>query len=304
MKTLFDAPLSRRKFVAASMTAFAPAVFANSLKRQTITNAASSVLTIAEVIETIKKAIPRSPFTSTVDTVKSGDANKPVTGIVTTMFATIAVIRQAIALKANLIVAHEPTFYNHQDDTQWLEDDEVFKFKKKLLEDNNIVVWRFHDYWHATRPDGVLKGVLDKLQWSSYYDEKNPLLVIIPKISLGDAITHAKRKLGIQTLRFIGDRQQECSRILVIPGAPGGRMQISALQQFKPDLLICGELQEWETSEYIRDAIAAGEKRSLIVLGHALSEEPGMEYLVTWLQPRFPDLKIIHVPSESPFTFA
>jgi putative NIF3 family GTP cyclohydrolase 1 type 2 len=304
MTTLFDAPLSRRKFVAASLTAFAPAVFASHIKSQATINTASSVLTIGEVIETIKKAIPRSPFTSTVDTVKSGDPNKPITGIVTTMFATIPVIKQAITLKANLIIAHEPTFYNHQDETQWLEDDEVFKLKKKLLEDNNIVVWRFHDYWHATRPDGVLKGVLDKLQWSKYYDEKNPLLVIIPKISLGDAITHAKRKLGIQTLRFIGDRQQECSRILVIPGAPGGRMQISALQQFKPDLLICGELQEWETSEYIRDAIAAGEKRSLIVLGHALSEEPGMEYLVTWLQPRFPDLKISHIPSESPFTFA
>jgi hypothetical protein len=72
----------------------------------------------------------------------------------------------------------------------------------------------------------------------------------------------------------------------------------------KPDVLICGEVQEWETSEYIRDSMLKGEKRSLIVLGHIMSEEPGMEYLVEWLQPRFPDLKITHIESGNPFTYA
>jgi putative NIF3 family GTP cyclohydrolase 1 type 2 len=44
-----------------------------------------------------------------------------------------------------------------------------------------------------------------------------------------------------------------------------------------------------------------GSKTSLIVLGHSVSEEPGMEYLVEWLQPKVPELKITHVASNSPF---
>jgi putative NIF3 family GTP cyclohydrolase 1 type 2 len=46
-----------------------------------------------------------------------------------------------------------------------------------------------------------------------------------------------------------------------------------------------------------------GSKTALIVLGHSVSEEPGMEYLVEWLQPKLSGLKITHVPSKSPFTW-
>jgi hypothetical protein len=67
--------------------------------------------------------------------------------------------------------------------------------------------------------------------------------------------------------------------------------------------LIVGEVSEWETAEYIRDANLLGSKIALIVLGHALSEEPGMEWLVEWLQPKLPGTKIIHIPSGNPFTW-
>jgi putative NIF3 family GTP cyclohydrolase 1 type 2 len=46
-----------------------------------------------------------------------------------------------------------------------------------------------------------------------------------------------------------------------------------------------------------------GEKRALIVLGHAVSEEPGMQWLVGWLQPKVPGINITHIPAQNPFTF-
>ena len=36
-------------------------------------------------------------------------------------------------------------------------------------------------------------------------------------------------------------------------------MQIQAIERVKPDVLICVEIQEWETAEYVRDALAKGE---------------------------------------------
>jgi hypothetical protein len=88
-----------------------------------------------------------------------------------------------------------------------------------------------------------------------------------------------------------------------MPGAAGGRNQITMHQQHDPDLMICGEVAEWETSEYIRDARLMGLQKSLIVLGHAVSEEPGMEWLVGWLTPKVPGTKVTHIAARSPFSF-
>jgi putative NIF3 family GTP cyclohydrolase 1 type 2 len=258
-------------------------------------------LTIKAVMDMIIKQVPNSPFRETVDTIKSGNADQKVTGIVTTMFATVDVIRKAIALKANFIIAHEPTFYNHLDKTDWLENDSVYNYKRELLEKNNIVVWRFHDYIHSLRPDGVRIGVMKALGWEKYYNPEKPTIALIPSTTMEDIIKNAKTKLGLKFVKVVGDLSQKCERIGLLPGAAGARAHIDLIQREKPDVLLCGEVQEWETSEYIRDARAKGDAISLVVLGHALSEEPGMSWLVTWLQPQISVIKVTHVPSNEPF---
>ena len=258
-------------------------------------------LSVQQVIDLILKEIPGAPFKQTVDTLKSGDGQQAVTGIVTTMFATIDVIKQTASIGANFIIAHEPTFYGHLDETAWLEGDPVYQFKKSLLQKNNIAVWRFHDYWHTHKPDGVLMGVLTKLGWQQYYDADNPRMIVLPPTTLGTITDHARKSLGIRQVRVIGDRNQVCKRISVMPGAAGGTAQIKLLQKEKPDVLIVGEVHEWETAEYIRDAQAMGLPMSLIVLGHAESEEPGMAWLAPWLQPKVGEIKVTHIPSHNPF---
>lgn len=260
-------------------------------------------ITIQEVIDTILKEIPGAPFKQTVDTIKAGDPSQQVTGIVTTMFATVDVIKKAAALGANFIIAHEPTFYNHTDDTKWLENDPVYQYKMALLKKHNIVVWRFHDYIHAHKPDGVMRGVQEALGWEKYTDENKRWLMNIPSATLQSVITHLKNKLGITHLRYIGDPAQVCSRIVFVPGSAGGRMQINAANLEKPDLLIVGEVDEWETSEYVRDLRASGGKMALVLLGHIVSEEPGMEWMVPWLQQKLPDYKITHLPSGDAFSW-
>lgn len=260
-------------------------------------------LSIRQVIDRILAAIPGAPFSKTVDTVKTGDMEQPVKGIVTTMFATDAVIEKTIQLGANFIIAHEPTFYNHADETDWLEEDAVFRFKKELLDKHGIVVWRFHDYWHAHRPDGILMGVLTAMGWEKFYNAGEPPIITVPPVSLEDIMKRAKKELDIEKIKVIGDLSQSCQRIVISPGAGGGRSQIAELQKYHPDVLIVGELNEWETAEYIRDARYQGKKMSLIVLGHSVSEEPGMQWLLPWLQPKVPGVKITHLPSGDPFSY-
>jgi hypothetical protein len=88
-----------------------------------------------------------------------------------------------------------------------------------------------------------------------------------------------------------------------MPGAAGGQRQVALVEKQQPDVLIVGESSEWETAEYIRDERQLGGKTALVILGHSVSEEPGMEWLVEWLQPKVPGLAITHIPSNDPFTW-
>jgi putative NIF3 family GTP cyclohydrolase 1 type 2 len=259
--------------------------------------------TIKEAIELIVSAVPGAPLEKTVDTVKMGDVSQILTGIATTFLATYDVIRRSIELGANLVITHEPTFYNHQDEVGWLETDPVYEAKRKLIRDHKIVVWRFHDYWHLYRPDGILTGVLRELGWEDYVDSKSASTCVIPPVSLSELVQLLKDRLRIRKVSVIGDSGMTCRRVGLLLGASGGRNQILAFEEKRLDVLLCGEINEWETSEYVRDAIDQGQKKALIILGHANSEEPGMKWLVNWLQPRLPDVRVTHLPAGDPFRF-
>ncbi len=294
----------RRNFISASLKAAGASTL---LAAPFVTQAAGfftppKEYTVQDVMDIILKEIPGAPFKQTVDTLKSGSGSQKVTGIVTTMFATIAIIEKAAQLGANFIIAHEPTFYNNTDDPNWVLGNQVVKQKQALLAKHGIAVWRFHDYWHAYRPDGIAHGVMKKADWLAFYKEGNPILQL-PPVTLQNLVAHLKQSLGIKHLRVIGDLSQTCSRVALMPGASGGQGHVALAEKQHPDVLIVGELSEWETAEYIRDARQLGSKIALVILGHSVSEEPGMEWLVEWLQPKTPGLTITHLPSDDPFTW-
>ena len=259
-------------------------------------------MTVQQVMDLILKEGGLSHRTDTVDTLKFGKPDQIVSGIVTTMFPTISVIEQAARLKANFIMAHEPSYYNHRDDTSWVQNNDVLQQKQELLQKHGMVIWRFHDYCHALRPDAVSYGVAKKAGWLSYY-KTSEIMLTIPPASVQQLATHLKKSLGIDHLRVIGNLQQRCERVALLPGAWGGQRQVSAAITHKPDVLVVGEVAEWETAEFVRDANLLGKKISLIVLGHSVSEEPGMEWMVEWLKPKLPNIKITHIASGNPFTW-
>ncbi|GHO86327.1 Nif3-like dinuclear metal center hexameric protein [Dictyobacter formicarum] len=255
---------------------------------------------IQEVINLMIAEIPNAPLEDSVDTFKCGDPNQEVSGIVTTFTATLDVLRQAVALGANLIITHEPTFYDHRDNTDWLGDDPVYAAKRTFIEEHKLTIWRFHDYWHMHEPDGIQVGVEKVLGWENYQHTDNRYVIHIPPTTVAHVIEQLKQKLGTSTIRIIGDLDMPCQRIGMLLGSIGGDNQIKAFHLANLDVALCGETTEWQTGEYIRDAIAAGQKKALIILGHATSEEAGMQYLVDWLQPKIPEVKITFIPVGDP----
>ena len=259
--------------------------------------------TIQDVIDTILKTVPGAPLADTVDTVKSGDPSQPVKGIVTTFMATRQVIDTAVALGANLIITHEPTYFNHRDQTEWLQADPVYTAKRAVLETNHIVVWRFHDHWHMHQPDGILTGFLKLVGAEGFIDPAQPTIVNIPPTPLADLISLAKTRLMMPTVRVVGPVDMLCRRVALILGSCPPEWQIHAYQEGRADVVVCGETSEWQVCEYVRDSVAAGINRALIFLGHEKSEEAGMDYLVEWLRPIVPGVPITHVPAGDPIRF-
>lgn len=296
-------PFSRRNFLYLSGTTLAGApLMAHSW--QPFTGQEEPLAkdsTIQEVIDLIVKACG-NPIEDTVDTVKSGDPSQEVTGIVTTFLATAEVIQKTADQGANLIITHEPTYYNHRDEIDWLKEDAVYQYKRELLEKNGIVVWRFHDYWHQHRPDGILQGFLESVGWENYEDKSRENICVIPPTPLRELAVFFKKKLGLARPFYVGDKDLECRNVGLLPGAWGGRKQMNMLSREDIEVLVVGEVAEWETCEYIRDAAFAGMKKAVIILGHAVSEEPGMKWLVGWLRPRIPAaISIGHVAAGDPF---
>lgn len=300
--------LPRRDFIKQTSSSIASVSLAGTpLAACTVTNNSNANklsdkdLTIQEVIDLMIREIPGGKKSQTVDTVKVGDASQKVKGIVSTFMATVEVIEQAAWLGANFIITHEPTFYNHLDETDWLEKDSVYLHKQALLEKHGITVWRFHDYWHTYRPDGILHGFLNEAGWQTYLDKERENVCVIPKIKLKNLAAFLKKQFNLTRTFYIGNPELVCENIGILPGAWGGRKHISFLGKENIEALIVGESAEWEGVEYVRDAAHAGLKKGMIIMGHARSEEPGMRWLVDWLQPKIPAVKVTYIGAGDPF---
>ena len=258
-------------------------------------------LTIQQAIDTIISSVPRAPFPDTVDMVKAGDPSQGLAGILVTFLATCEAIEKAVELGANLIITHEPTFYNHLDATDWLNEHSSYKAKRQLIEKSGVVIWRFHDYLHSLPPDSTVMGLLKELNWEANGPAEQPYLCSIQPMTLLELGGWVKKQLGLQTIRVVGDLESQCERIAVLPGFPPAEFQMATLGLDGADVLITGEIHEWEVSEYVRDANHLGHKKGLIVLGHAASEEPGLRRIIQWLEERLPEIPIHFVPIGSPF---
>ncbi len=266
-------------------------------------NTPAAHLTARQVIERIQKNVGVPWRTPTVDTFKAGDPDTPVTGIATTMMATYDVLRRAAAAGDNLIITHEPTFYGHLDETADLarENDAVLAAKRAFIAEHHLVIWRFHDHWHARIPDGIMTGMIRALGWEKFLKPGSANLFVIPETTLENLAASIKDRLGIRTLRVVGDPALRVTRLALNPGYPGFPAERHMLQRADVEVLVMGEGLEWETIEYGADAAAEGRRKALIILGHIPSEQAGMEDCARWLKGFVTEVPVEFIATAEPF---
>jgi putative NIF3 family GTP cyclohydrolase 1 type 2 len=263
-----------------------------------------ATLTARQVIERIQAQVGVPWTGDTVDTFKAGNADAAVTGIAVTMMATFDVLQRAAEAGNNLIITHEPTFYNHLDKPEDLpqgESDPVLAEKRAYIEKHHLIIWRFHDHWHARKPDGIETGMIHALGWEKFQDPGNDHLFTLPKASLKQLADGIASRLRIRGVRVVGNPEMQITRVALSPGAAGFGRETRALEMNDVEVLIGGETREWETVEYVADAITEGKHKALIILGHIPSEQAGMEECARWLKGFVTEVPVNFFPAAEPF---
>lgn len=312
-------PITRREFAAlvAAGAVAVPAGGALAAGRR----APRRAVTASEVVERIRKSIGVEWKAETVDTVKAGDPSTVVTGVVTTSLATMAVLQQAVKAGANLIITGAPTFYSRADARTPAAGrgggraaaagsapappppppaDPVFTAKNDFITRNNLVVFRLSDHWRLRKPDPLAQGIGTALGWTKYQVAGDVARYDIPATSLDALASGLKKALNSRGgMRVVGDPQARIQKVALLPGSTPITASLAALPSV--DVVIAGEVREWESTEYARDVVFSGQRKGFILVGRLVSEEAGMAACAKWLEMVVPEVAVRHVPAGDPY---
>jgi hypothetical protein len=296
------ADLSRRQFTAlAAAAAAAPFIPAAKLS-------AADPVTAEQMIERIRNSIGVEWKPDSVDGIKAGHPSTRITGVITTSMATMDVLRQAVKAGSNFIVSAQPTFFGRADSPAPPAprgggapvSDPVFEAKNDFITTNNLVIVRLSDHWKLRRPDPHVHGLAASLGWTRYQSAVDPSHIDLTAARLRALASHVRTALRARGgVRVIGAESLTVRRVGLLPGTT----PIHAALKMAPDVdvIIAGEVREWESVEYIRDQVFSGAGKGLILVGRVVSDEPGMAVCANWLKTLVPDVPVRHISAGDPY---
>jgi len=256
---------------------------------------AADPLTVEAAVRRIQTELGGDWPSTGPDGFKAGDPSAAVKGIATTAMATLDVLKQAVKANTNLVLTYEPTFYSRADGRTPAgptpgrgpggagTDDPVVKAKREFIEKNGLVVFRLRDHWQARKENDMVTGLAGALGWSAHRVKLDDALYDIPPATAEATVAWIRGKLNLRAgLRTVGDRNATIRRVLLFPGSmtPATMWQ----RYSEVDMIVAGEVREWENTHYAADMFTAGEKRALVTTGRVVSEEPGMRACAEWLK--------------------
>ena len=281
-----QARISRRRF----------ALIAGSAGAAPFVMLGAEPLTAENVVRRIQTELGGQWGTAGPDGFKAGDASTVVKGIATTAMATLDVLKQVVKANANLVLTYEPTFYGRSDGAPSANgrrpggpaaNDPVVLAKREFIAKNGLVVFRLRDHWQAKKANATAAAFAEALGWSKYRLRTDDALYDIPAATAEATVNAIRGRLNLRAgLRAVGDRKATVRRVLLYPGV----MPLATMWQrySEVDLVVTGEVREWENTFYAADIFTAGEKRSLVTVGRVVSEEPGMRLCADWLKTVVP----------------
>ena len=289
--------LSRREFAALAGATFGAPLAASQ-------NPSRAQVSAQDVIDRIRTKIGVEWKPDSVDGIKAGEASAMVKGIVTTSMATLDVLQRAVKDGSNLVITGLPTFYSRTDARNppagRPPSDRIFTAKNEFIAKHNIVVFRLSEHWRLRTPDPLAQGMAQALGWTKYQQAADAPRFDLPELTLETLVGNVKRRFqSAGGVRIIGDPRIRVRRVGLLPGTTPIQASLEMLPEV--DVIVAGEVREWESVEYVRDKVFAGEKKALILVGRVVSEEPGMRACADWLKTLVAEVPVRHFAAGDPY---
>jgi len=299
---------------------FAPVDMRDRSQREMAKMATS--LTADAVVERIRSQVSKSWMGGTSEGFQCGDLGATVTGIVTAWTPTIEALQKAISLKHNLMISMEPPFWRESGTVRTevsmgtpsmkvLEASSVYQYKKKLIDDHGLVLWRFNENYRALPSNPRLNALARTLGYQAHENAAatQKLATIgagvyaIPETSLADLAKKARDGANAKALRVLGDPKEKVKNVALMPGYMENEDIMAMVRDRNVDVVVCGEACEWEAFEYAEDWITAGWGKGMIMLGRAVSEDPGAQELAAWIRSFITEVPVTGIAVGEPFSY-
>jgi putative NIF3 family GTP cyclohydrolase 1 type 2 len=213
---------------------------------------------------------------------------------------SFAAVRAAVERGVDLLIAHEPTFYNHRDDRP--DNRPVAMEKLRYVNEHGLVILRNHDCWDRWPKIGIpwawgrflgFSGDPVKTGASGYQHRYD-----MAPVSLGEFARRVARKcagIGEAMVQVTGDPAQKVSKIGVGTGCGCG---IDAYLEMGCDCsIVCDDGScYWAGIQMAEDM-----GHAVIRVNHGTSEEPGMVTLTQYINENFAGVRAEHLPLGSTF---
>lgn len=267
-------------------------------------------MTSWELVNRIHSVLGERHKDAMFEGILTGSDDDTVTGILVANEPSVEAIHLAVASGKNCILCREHPFYLFGEYlavglADALSDDPVLKAKRKLIEDHHLLIIRLASLWDTARPKWFSSALARGLGWQPEAgppgDQSTAVYCNISKTTLSELADKTSERLKAKMLRMVGDPDQPISRVAVIHGFSYPTLVMShALKDPAVECIITGGTPEVDhCTTYIRDAITAGRRISLVQVGYEKSDHPGAVELAEWLKSILPGMPIDVQPAPS-----
>ncbi len=229
------------------------------------------------------------------DGLKWGNAEQECTGIMVCWQATSDILRNAAENDLNLILSHEEPLWttsgiNYGGISELVLEEKPGNLPRlKICRNANLVLYRSHDALDVWPKHGIGD------QWINFLDFPSTLpghkvakiVEIAGQVSVCELADRIRKKHGLDYVQIAGDKERMVKRVGVLVGAFSWVPTLDILYRRNPDVVIVGEIREPDGLQYLYELDIP-----CIMVGHAVSEEPGLEHFAAYLQQKFPQLPI------------
>lgn len=278
-------------------------IAATALARAAVGREPEAMPTTNDIREYLLSNSPWVDRERTVDTVKAGDPTRPVRRAAVCWYPSVWDLRAAIAAGCDLLITHEPTFWEHGPEEVYWRDKGPGIEKSRLLAESGLVVLRAHDTWDNWPELGIRDSWARFLQLGRLLregsDSRWTALYEVPEQTLADFASHVARRvaeLGEEGVQVMGDRART-----VRSAAVGVGCYVPDLEMVEAgaDVLVCcfDGASYWSHRERCFEAGAA-----IVTVEHGSSEMPGLAALRDHLAEVFPSVEFLSL-AEHPRTW-